>query len=81
MVKIGQIWADNDKRAKGRHVRVDRIEGDYAFCTIVIDRADTEPDGGRYRERRPHDWIAIGRPTRIKLTRFKPNSTGYRLAS
>jgi hypothetical protein len=30
-VRVGQIWQDCDKRFPDRHVRVVRIEGDYAF--------------------------------------------------
>ena len=31
-VKIGQIWLDCDKRMHNRKLRVERIEGGYAFC-------------------------------------------------
>lgn len=31
-VKVGQIYADKDRRMKGRYVRVMRIEGLYGFC-------------------------------------------------
>lgn len=76
-VKVGSVWADNDPRVAGRTIRVDRIEGEYAYCTILTNDDDTQrsidnpPAWWRGRDNR-------GRPTRIKLARFKPTSTGYR---
>lgn len=33
-VKPGQIWLDlNSRIVIGRHIRIDRIEGLYAYCT------------------------------------------------
>jgi hypothetical protein len=82
-VKPGQIWADNDPRAAGRTIRVDAIDGDKAICTVVtntnetqayVDSPASKPTymASAYSDRR-------GRQTRISLTRFVPNSTGYRL--
>jgi hypothetical protein len=31
-IKVGQIYADRDKRMEGRRVKVKAIEGLYAFC-------------------------------------------------
>lgn len=31
-VKVGQIWADNDKRHQGRHLRVESLHGPKAKC-------------------------------------------------
>lgn len=70
-VKPGQVWADNDQRSAGRTIRVDRIEGDKAVCTILTNRdaADLNDWGTDMR----------GRQVRIKVSRFRPTSTGYRL--
>lgn len=79
-VQVGQIWADNDKRAGGRQIRVDRIDGDYATCTVVADRAEPEQRyHGRDNVARPPGWTAVGFKRRILLRRFKPTATGYRL--
>jgi ABC-type phosphate transport system auxiliary subunit len=75
-VKPGQIWADNDKRAEGRTVRVERIEDGKAVCTILTNRDATQRDLDRGSA-----WVndMRGRTTRIALSRFKPTNTGYRL--
>jgi hypothetical protein len=65
----GQIWADNDKRSQGRRIRVDFV------CPW-----------GCEKDKNPHahvvGWDRHGRQTsrtRIRLARFRDNSTGYRL--
>jgi hypothetical protein len=60
-VKLGQVWADNDKRAKGRRVLVVGLDATHATCS-----------------NHPQDF---GRRYRIRLDRFRPTSTGYRLES
>ena len=45
-VKPGQVWADNDKRAAGRTVRVERIEDGSAVCTILTNRDATPSPSG-----------------------------------
>jgi hypothetical protein len=67
-VHVGQTWADNDPRSAGRTVRVDRIDGDKAVCTVL---SNTE---SCVRDMR-------GKQTTISLARFKPTKTGYRLVS
>lgn len=63
-VKVGQIWGDCDPRMGGREFKVYEIGETHA--TVVITR--------------PNDHAYDPRPVqRIKLTRFKPTSTGYRL--
>lgn len=57
-VKVGQIWADNDKRLNGRRIKV--LEVGDTHATVA------SPTG-------------IGPHTKIRLTRFRPISTGYRL--
>lgn len=76
-VKVGDVWADNDPRVAGRTIRVDRIEGEYAYCTILTNDDETQQalDNPKGRSRRRDNR---SRPTRIKLARFKPTSTGYR---
>lgn len=80
-VQPGQIWADNDKRAAGRQIRVDGVAGRYALCAVVRDRDNPQPLIGRYNVRRPEGWTAVGHTTSIRLDRFKPTSTGYRRIS
>lgn len=78
---VGQIWADNDKRAIGRKIRIDKIEGGTAHCTVVSDRDIPEAERERYRHDRPEGWTSVGRSTRISLKRLRPIATGYRLTT
>ncbi len=64
-VKVGQVWADNDKRSAGRHVKVIGIEPVYKQAVV----RPAAPDGR----------LIGARVTRIRLTRFRPTSNGYRL--
>lgn len=75
-VKPGQIWADNDKRAEGRTVRVERIEDGKAVCTVLTNR-----DAAQRELDRGSAWCTDmrGKTTRISLARFRPTNTGYRL--
>lgn len=64
-VAVGQVWRDNDKRvAANRAVHVDRIDGDYAQCTV----GRLQPGGA---------FVAANRKAHIRLSRFRPTSTGY----
>ncbi|GHE33247.1 hypothetical protein GCM10017673_40220 [Streptosporangium violaceochromogenes] len=65
-VRVGQVWADNDRRSTGRKVRVEEIHGTHAVVVQVDSR-------GVVDSRMPV------RRTRIRLDRFRPTSTGYRL--
>jgi hypothetical protein len=68
VVEPGQVYADNDPRSEGRTLRVDRIEGAYAICTVLTDRVMHD-----------ENWVSqIGRPTKIKVRRLYPNARGYR---
>ena len=73
-VKIGQVWADNDARSVGRTVKVIDIDHPqapglrYALVETVTDPTDYPPEKPR-----------IGKRSRIRLDRFRPTSTGYRL--
>jgi hypothetical protein len=66
-VKVGQVWADNDKRSEGRHVRVVAIERLHRRAVVRRCSSTGEFTGAQV--------------TRIRLERFKPTSTGYRLVS
>jgi hypothetical protein len=74
-VDPGQTWADNDKQVEGRQIRVDSIDGHFANCTVTQDAA---PNPKTHVER-PAGHTNVGQKTRIRLDRFRPTSTGYRL--
>ncbi|MGN5379056.1 DUF6354 family protein [Streptomyces lasalocidi] len=63
-VRPGQVWADNDRRSKGRILRVDAVSARHAQCVVLI----SATPGGR-----------TGHTVRILLERMKPVSNGYRL--
>jgi len=79
-VRPGQIWEDCDARAKGRTLRVDRIETHtfqaggitglvpHAVCTVL-----TPPANAGHRR--------IGHQVTIRVSRMRPTSTGYRLVT
>ncbi len=66
-VRVGQVWADNDKRSRGRHLKVIDISR-----RMGTDRAEVQQCDQRGR-------IIGSRTTFIRLDRFRPTSTGYRL--
>lgn len=68
-VRPGQVWADNDKRSAGRQVRVVSVDDTHA--TVVLHAV--RPGG--------HQQAQLGRKTRVRLDRFRPTPTGYRLVS
>jgi len=67
-VRVGQVWADNDKRSEGRHVKVVFLDGTHAWVVRC------SPTGRVFTNARGN-----AAKTRIRLDRFKPTSTGYRL--
>lgn len=72
-VRVGQIWSDNDKRAHGRQIRVVEVHKRHAVVELVNQR-------GRPAHGHEDKQLAEpGRRTTIRLDRFKPTSTGYRL--
>lgn len=77
-VRPGQVWADNDPRSKGRTLRVEEVDDVRATCTVLTnsDQIQALVDEGSAW---PSD--TRGTKTRIKLRRFQPTSTGYRLVS
>lgn len=85
-VKVGQVWADNDKREAGRTVEVLGLvprpghgglrvhHSDplkYARCKVLTPRMATYPRS------RPK----VGHTVWIRLDRFRPTANGYRLVS
>lgn len=77
-VQVGQVWEDCDPRAKGRLVLVLRLPamdvpnpGEGKVMVEVLRSRDKA--GG------PEDARTRGRRRSIKLRRFRPISTGYRL--
>lgn len=86
-VRPGQIWADNDKRGYGRRIRVVAIEAampatDHTRAVPARAVVELVDQRGRPARGAEHQQRAEpGRQTRIRLDRFKPTSTGYRLVS
>ena len=68
-VRAGQIWADNDKRSAGRTLRIVEVDETHAIAEEIAYSETT----GRTRH------LPNARQTRIRLDRFKPTSSGYRL--
>ena len=67
-VKVGQVWLDNDKRnPEPRYLKVVAI--DELLGRAIVARVNSQ--GGAI-------WGKYA-PRPIKLTRFKPTHTGYRL--
>ena len=61
-VQVGQVWRDNDSRFNvGRWLKVLSITGDYARCLSSYNKRSWE----------------YARNVRIRLTRFRPNASGY----
>lgn len=66
VVRKDQVWADNDKRAKGRTVQVVSVTESFAYCRVLTDRVGCTQ-------------ATVGRTFRISKDRMRPTSTGYRL--
>ncbi len=65
--KIGQIWADNDPRSKGRTIRIVSVNERFVQAETLT------PAKGYISE------TSTGRITRIRVDRLRPSTTGYRL--
>ena len=76
-IEPGQVWADNDKRVKGRTLEVLRVEGDYAVLKIKTNDDDTASRIRMGIARQGED--RRGKVVRILRRRMRPTSTGYRL--
>ncbi|GGK61681.1 hypothetical protein Sme01_03500 [Sphaerisporangium melleum] len=66
-VRVGQVWGDNDPRSTGRKVRVVEVDDTHATVEAYIH------PGARHLHSKPP------RRSRIRLDRFRPTATGYRL--
>ena len=71
-VAVGQVWADNDPRARGRRLIVKEIDGMHAVCTPLTGRDPAVNNG----------FVSTpAKRVRIRLDRFRPGVRGYRLIS
>lgn len=68
-VEIGQVWEDTDWRMHGRRIRIEIINKNRGVALVRV------VSNGESMSR------SVGRTTRIRLDRFKPTSTGYRLVT
>lgn len=71
-VQVGQMWADNDSRAKGRTIQIRKIEPPIAICKIVTNRDGWDKETWKTKS-------MVGREVKIKLRRFTPTASGYKL--
>lgn len=77
VVKIGQILADNDLRAKGRTIEVRSVDADHAICEVLTNRTAVSPVSPVPRQ----VTSSVGRWVKIKISRFRPTKSGYVLLS
>ena len=82
-VRVGQVWADNDPRSRGRTIKVHAIEGTKAVCSVLTNdhEVQTYVDGRKARPAWARNAFQDqrGKIVRISLSRFKPTSSGYKL--
>jgi len=80
VVRPGQVWADNDPRSEGRRIEVVRLgthrhrywsSGEMGYVEEVVPVALCRRVGAKKG----------GRLTRIRIDRFRPTTTGYRLVA
>lgn len=64
-VKVGQLWVDNDPR---------NYRGTRYVSVTAVDETHATCESW-------YDTPSMARTTRIRLTRFRPNRSGYRLAT
>lgn len=64
---VGQVWADNDPRSRGRLVHIVALDETHATVEVVQSPAGVRPQ--------------LGRRSRVRLDRFRPIRTGYRPAT
>lgn len=67
-VSVGQVWEDCDKRSSGRTILVVELLGQWVEVETLTGPASAPGRG-------------VGKRSRIKLSRLRPGSTGYRLVS
>lgn len=80
VILVGQVWADTNKYEVGRTLRVEEVAEGFAICVVLTnaDRVQRELDRADYRMTN-HFRDRRGVKTRIRVDRFRPTSTGYRL--
>ena len=83
IVRVGQVWADNDKRSAGREVKVLRF---WSRPATMRERRSGRADDVQYAvcQVARDNWgrlapFTVGRCVDIRVDRFRPTSTGYRL--
>lgn len=66
-IRVGQTWADNDPRSKGRTIKVTALDLDTskAICKTLTRPGGEVPEGRLFG--------------RIHVDRLHPTGTGYRL--
>lgn len=64
--EVGQIWADNDPRSKGRRLRIESVSDRFVRAVVVADR-----DGAKQS--------SVGLRFAINRDRLRPTRNGYRL--
>ena len=65
-IQPGTVWTDNRRNSRGLTIRIDRVDGEHALCTVLTNRA------GARRSR-------IGKSARVPLASFQTGATliGY----
>lgn len=79
-VKPGQVWADYDKRSSNRYLRVVEITAEHPSvegnapvpARAVVEEVAYNTESGEVTPLR-------SRQSKIRLDRFRPVSSGYRL--
>lgn len=66
-VKVGQVWADNDVRTPGRYLKIKEVVPADGVAIVARVNSGGGALWGKYS------------PRPIKLRRFRPTHTGYRL--
>jgi hypothetical protein len=77
-VRVGQVWEDTDKRHPGRRVQVVRLETVHLRVWSGTEMRYVTEDIPVAVCRRAGAPV-LSRETRIRVDRFRPTSTGYRL--
>ncbi len=80
-VRVGQVWQSTDKRDDDRRLKVLRLDEDRVRVWSVNRMAYEERTYFYAICRRVLNGEEVGRYLRIRLDRFRPTSTGYRLVA
>ncbi len=71
-VRVGDVWADNDRRQDGRTLKVVHVEDGKARLQVVTNRNAWRPGD-------PWNQDRVGKYVTVSVARMRPTSTGYRL--